>query len=258
MKPLIASCALTLACSLGALTITSSALADSHEALKTKLEAAMAADIRTEAERERDKNRKPFETLAFFGLEDDMKVVELIPGGGWYTKLLAPVLADEGELYVAFGTSRVESQLIGKPGFENVRVLGKDAELGQVEGSPLYFARNTDLDVKDVDIVFTFRNYHNFDAASRASINRSVYKALKKGGIYALVDHTRRHMQETDNENRRRFDPVQAIKEIQAAGFEFVEYSDLHYRADDELRFEVGRRSVAGNTDRWTLKFRKP
>lgn len=49
-----------------------------------------------------------------------------------------------------------------------------------------------------------------------------------------------------------------AIKEIQAAGFEFVDYSDLHYRPDDELRYEVGRKTVTGNTDRWTLKFRKP
>ena len=49
-----------------------------------------------------------------------------------------------------------------------------------------------------------------------------------------------------------------AIREIQAAGFEFVDYSDLHYRPDDELRFEVGRKTVTGNTDRWTLKFRKP
>jgi predicted methyltransferase len=256
MKLITKTCVIAVAYCLGALTVTSSALAENS--LKSRLEAAMSADIRTEAERERDNNRKPIETLSFFGLEDDMKVVELIPGGGWYTKLLAPVLADDGELYVAYGTSRVESQLIGKPSFENVKVLGKDAELGRAEGAPLYFAKNTDLDVKNVDIVFTFRNYHNFDAASRANINQSVYRALKKGGIYALVDHTRRHMQEMDNENRRRFDPVLAIKEIQAAGFEFVDYSDLHYRADDELRFEVGRRSVTGNTDRWTLKFRKP
>ena len=55
----------------------------------------------------------------------------------------------------------------------------------------------------------------------------------------------------------RRIDPVLAIHEIQAAGFELVDFSDLHYRADDELRYEVGRKTVTGNTDRWTLKFRK-
>jgi predicted methyltransferase len=72
-----------------------------------------------------------------------------------------------------------------------------------------------------------------------------------------VVDHTRRHMESNNDENRRRFDPVLAIKEIQAAGFELVALSDLHFRADDELRYEVGRRSVSGNTDRFTLKFIK-
>jgi predicted methyltransferase len=107
-------------------------------------------------------------------------------------------------------------------------------------------------------VALTFRNYHNVDDESRGAINASVYKALKSGGVYALVDHTQRHMQKLDNENGRRFDPVQAIKEVEAAGFEFVDYSDLHYRADDELRYEVGSKSVTGNTDRWTLKFSKP
>jgi predicted methyltransferase len=64
---------------------------------------------------------------------------------------------------------------------------------------------------------------------------------------------------EADNpENRRRMDPVLAIHEIEAAGFEFADFSDLHFRLDDELRFEVGRKSVTGNTDRWTIKFIKP
>ena len=89
-------------------------------------------------------------------------------------------------------------------------------------------------------------------------MNEAAFKALKSGGVYAVVDHTRRHMQRAGAENRRRIDPVLAILEIQAAGFVLEDYSDLHYRADDELRYEVGRRSVSGNTDRWTLKFRKP
>jgi predicted methyltransferase len=64
---------------------------------------------------------------------------------------------------------------------------------------------------------------------------------------------------EADNpENRRRIDPVLVIKEMLEQGFEFVDYTDLHFRADDELEYEVGRRSVSGNTDRFTLLFRKP
>jgi predicted methyltransferase len=65
-------------------------------------------------------------------------------------------------------------------------------------------------------------------------------------------------MEPMTNENRRRADVVQIMKEVLAAGFEFVDYSDIHYRPDDELRYEVGRKSVTGNTDRFTLLFRKP
>ncbi|MEE4146805.1 MAG: methyltransferase [Halieaceae bacterium] len=234
------------------------ALSAEYDAVKAKLEKAMASDIRTSDETDRDSNRMPIETLEFFGLRDDMKVVELFPGGGWYTKLLAPVLAEKGEFYIALGTGRAQSSLEGKPGFEKMRVTATDAVIGRAEGARFYTATNTDLGVKDVDMVLTFRNYHNFDAASRAALNKSVFEALKPGGVYALVDHTRRHMQGDNDENRRRLDPVLAIKEILAAGFEFVDFSDLHYRPDDELIYEVGRKTVTGNTDRWTLMFRKP
>ena len=65
-------------------------------------------------------------------------------------------------------------------------------------------------------------------------------------------------MQSENDENGRRVDPVLVIKEVEAAGFEFVDYSNLHYKADDELRYEVGRKSVTGNSDRFTLLFKKP
>jgi predicted methyltransferase len=65
-------------------------------------------------------------------------------------------------------------------------------------------------------------------------------------------------MEKENNENGRRIDPVLVIKEMTDIGFEFVNYSDLHFRADDELEYEVGRRSVSGNTDRFTMLFRKP
>lgn len=107
-------------------------------------------------------------------------------------------------------------------------------------------------------MVLTFRNLHNLTAEARARVNKAVYAALAPGGIYGVVDHTRRHMEQQNSENRRRIDPVLVIKEVQAAGFEFVDFSDLHFRADDELRYEVGRRTVTGNTDRFTLVFVKP
>lgn len=227
------------------------------EAVAKKLKAAMNSDIRTEQEISRDKNRLPVETLEFFGLRDDMKVVELIPGGGWYTKLLAPVLAEKGELHVAIGSDFVEQNLLGKPGFKKVNVTAKNAKYHRKEGARLLSLENAAFGVNDRDMVLTFRNYHNFDAEARAAMNRAAFNALKSGGIYGVVDHTRRHMESDNPENIRRIDPVLAIKEIQAAGFELVDYSNLHYRPDDELRYEVGRKTVTGNTDRWVLKFRK-
>ena len=234
------------------------AAADDFDDVKTKLEAAMQADVRTEQEVARDRNRRPVQTLEFFGLRDDMRVVELMPGGGWYTKLLAPVLADKGELYLAVGATRVADYLKAQPGFGKLKVTAEDSAMNRAPGSRFYDLELSSLGVEDIDIVFTFRNYHNFSEAGRMRMNDVAFDALKPGGIYAVVDHTRRHMESASGENGRRVDPVLAIKEIQAAGFEFVDFSDLHFRADDELRYEVGRSTVTGNTDRWTLKFRKP
>ncbi|MFC3122554.1 class I SAM-dependent methyltransferase [Agaribacter flavus] len=223
-----------------------------------KLKVAMASDVRTQAEIERDRNRKPAQTLEFFGLEDDMTVIELIPGGGWYTKLLVPVLAEKGNYFAAIGTSRIESNVSTLPGFERMKIVAKEAELWREEGSRFYSLKLDSLGVENADMVLTFRNYHNFGDQGRAAMNKAAFEALKPGGIYGVIDHTARHMEPMTPSNRRRFDPVKAIKEIQDAGFVLVDYSSLHYREDDELEYEVGARSVTGNTDRWTLKFKKP
>ncbi len=230
----------------------------SAEDIDAKVEAALAAESRPEADRVRDGNRRPLETLKFFGLEDDMRVLELLPGGGWYTRVLGPVLAENGMLYVALGTDRVRERVLGEPGFERVEVLETSDNLRRSEERRVYLVDAFDFGVTGLDMAVTFRNLHNFDGESRATINRAVFDALKRGGLYGVVDHTRRHMEPADPENRRRIDPVLVIKELLDTGFEFVAYTDLHYRADDELEYEVGRRSVSGNTDRFTLLFRKP
>lgn len=234
------------------------AFADDFEAVEAKLKTAMDSDIRTDAEKERDRNRRPVDTLKFFGLRDDMKIVELLPGGGWYAKLLAPVVKENGEYYAALGTSRISERLAGKPGFEDMNIVAEDSKVYRKEGARLYTLETEGFGVTGAEMVLTFRNYHNFDAEGRAAMNKASFDALKSGGVYAVVDHTRRHMEGDSDENRRRIDPVLAIHEIQAAGFEFVDFSDLHFRADDELRYEVGRKTVTGNTDRWSLKFIKP
>lgn len=225
-----------------------------------KIEAAMQSDIRTAAEKARDRERKPRQTLEFFGLKDDMRVIELVPSGGWYTKILGQVLADNGELYIAIGTARLTEPMLKRyPELGKVKVAPTDVTMTPASGPMGLFDLNQfTLGVRDADLVLTFRNLHNFTPATRRYLHKAVFDALKPGGHYGVVDHTRRHNEPDNPENWRRVDPVQAIKEIQAVGFVLEDFSGLHYTPDDELRYEVGRKTVTGNTDRFTLLFRKP
>jgi predicted methyltransferase len=100
--------------------------------------------------------------------------------------------------------------------------------------------------VNDADLALNIREYHNFSPEGASRINRATYDALKPGGYYCIIDHTRRHMESTNQENRRRADPVKVILEVQAAGFDLVDSSDLFFKPDDELRYEVGRKTVKG------------
>jgi len=235
-----------------------SGFAQAANEIDAKVATALAAADRPDTDRERDENRMPLETLKFFGMTDDMRVLELIPGGGWYTRVLAPVLAENGKLYVALGAGRVKERILPLAGFDKVELLETEANIHRDQERRIYVMDDFEFGVSDLDMVVTFRNVHNFDPESRARMNTQVFKVLKSGGLYGVVDHTQRHMEPANRENNRRIDPVLVIKEMLDLGFEFVDYSDLHYRADDELEYEVGRRSVSGNTDRFTMLFRKP
>lgn len=223
-----------------------------------RINAAMGSAIRSAEEVERDANRKPIETLDFFGITEDMRVLELFPGGGWYTKLLAPALADKGQLYTAFSTSRVKPLIARHKELSAVQHLEFKADFKETDFNGIYGVSGYQLDVKKLDAVLTFRNYHNLDTESRELLNRNVFASLKKGGRYGIVDHTRRHNAPLTQELFRRFDPVVAIQEVLAAGFVLEAVSDLHYRPDDSLQFNTTRKTVQGNSDRFTLLFRKP
>ncbi|MBC53775.1 MAG: methyltransferase [Gammaproteobacteria bacterium] len=226
---------------------------DDFASTRNKIEMALLGATRTPAEIARDEiERKPVATLEFFGLREDMRVLELVPGAGWYTKILAPTLRGSGKLYVAIGTDTVAERVLNQPGFDEVEVLHLPEGMTLRELAPFNFA------VDDLDMVLTFRNLHNMNAQSRAHLNDAIFDSLSTGGLYGVIDHTRRHLELDDRENGRRLDPVLMIKEIQAAGFELVDFSDLHASVADDLTLEVGHETVTGRTDRFTLLFRKP
>ena len=227
-------------------------------AFQQRVQAAMQGEIRTPEERARDVNRLPVEILSFFRMREDMRVIEILPAGGWFTKILGPALKDKGKLSVTHPDGRYADQFraIAKlPGLEKVEEIPWGAT-GGGGGGP--FGPSGRWNVQPVDMAVTFRNYHNFSPADRATVNKSVFDALKPGGYYGIVDHTRRHNEPTTRENGRRVDPVQVIKEVQDAGFVLADYSNLYYRPNDALALEVGNQAVNDRTDRIALLFQKP
>ena len=223
-----------------------------------KVAAVMKMPHRSAKNRARDRNRAPARALHFCRMRDDMKVLDWAPGRGWYTEILGPLLKDRGELYVstlAASLKRIDHLLKLEP---MSRVKKLPVDVSRHPDTHDITMGNIDFKMDDADLVLNFREYHNLDQSTVLEFNRAVLKALKPGGYYCIIDHTRRHMGPDTYENRRRVDPVLVIKQVETAGFRFVDYSKMFYRPDDELRFDVGRSTVRGNSDRFALLFQKP
>lgn len=234
-----------------ALTATSAFAAD-PAATRLKIEAALQGEARNAAEIARDANRKPGEVLEFFGLEDNMKVLEISPASGYWSKFVGPTLcANGGELVLSVGVSGdYRSDVMSLPGMDCASAINDDITLGNLP--------EFEFSEGDFDLVLTFWNLHNPSAEGRANLNKAVFDSLKSGGIYGVVDHTRRHMQPTSRPVGRRLDPVLVIQEMLDTGFELEAFSDMHFHPEEDLTQEVGTPGVRGATDRFTLKFRKP
>jgi predicted methyltransferase len=232
--------------------LASQALAADPAATRATIEANLQSNVRDAAEVARDANRKPGEVLEFFGLEDDMKVLEISPASGYWSKFVGPTLCENGgELVVSVGVSdSYTSDVMSLDGMDCVTAINGDITLGNLP--------EFNFDTNNFDMVLTFWNLHNPSAEGRGNLNSAIFDALKPGGIYGVVDHTRRHMQPNSRAVGRRLDPMLMVKEMLDVGFELVDYSDMHYHGEDDLTQEVGSPGVRGNTDRFTLSFRKP
>ena len=234
--------------------LSSQLMAADSAATRNKIEQALTSSIRDAAETARDANRKPGEVLEFFGLEDDMKVLEISPATGYWSKLVGPTLCENGgELIFSVGVSDdFKNEVMSLDGLECSSAINNDITLRNLP--------EFSFDDSQFDMVLTFWNIHNPSVEGRENLNEAAFSALKSGGIYGVVDHTRRHLEPTSREaqNGRRLDPVLIIKEMIDVGFEFVDFSPMHYHPEDDLSQEVGTPGVRGNTDRFTMSFRKP
>ena len=194
-------------------------------ATRGKIEQALGGSIRDAAEVARDANRKPGEVLEFFGLEDDMKVLEISPATGYWSKFGGPTLCNNGgELVFSVSVSDdFKSGVMPLDGLDCTSAINDDITLRNLP--------EFSFDDNQFDMVLTFWNLHNPSAEGRKNLNEAVFRSLKSGGIYGAVDHTRRHLEPTSREaqNGRRLDPVLIIKEMIDVGFEFVDFSPMHY-----------------------------
>jgi predicted methyltransferase len=232
--------------------------ATEKSATEIKIEQAMQLDYRTDQDKARDKNRSAATALRFMGIKEDMKVFEFGPASGWYTKILAPVLKANGHLTIGYPKSWLAGldELMKTPQMKKVRRVNLDMKWD--EETRAFDFNKIDFQTDNLDMFLNIREYHNLHGEERAEFNQAVFKALKPGGTYVVIDHTRRHMQSDGPENWRREDPVKVLIEIQQAGFDFIKQSDIFYRLDDSLEYEVSRKSVTGNTDRFFFVFKKP
>jgi predicted methyltransferase len=245
------------------------------------LKAAIAGAQRTPANVARDPARHPYETLSFFGIKPTQTVVELSPGGGWYTEILAPYLRERGQLilagddpesssaYYQRSATRFQQKLAAQPAvYDKARLTVFDAATGKLQYAPPASA----------DLVLTFRNVHNWvqqGEAKTQAVFKSAFDALKPGGVFGVVDHRLpADRVQTEKADSGYLHEAYVIRMAESAGFKLAGRSEINANPKDKADHENGvwalpptyankekdraRYEAIGESDRMTLKFVKP
>lgn len=222
--------------------------------------AAIADPNRPATDTERDANRKPAETLEFAGLRPGDRVAELLPGGGYFTRLFSKAVGATGHVYALVPAPAPDAPADTPDFAARVKTLAADPNYSNVTVITEQFSQLKTPE--PVDLVWTSQNYHdlhNFRGLDVGVFNQLVFEALKPGGIYLILDHTAPAGSGTsDTATLHRIDPETVKKEVLAAGFVFVGSSNLLHRPSDPLTAKVFDPSIRGRTDQFILKFRKP
>ncbi len=248
--------------------------ADSAAALKTVIN----GDQRSADNKARDRYRHPLETLGFFGIKPDMTVVEIFPGGGWYTEILAPLLKDRGSYYAAGTDPDSESRYARRTARRfKEKMESNKAVYGKVNITVLAPPGKTAIAPPgSADMVLTFRNIHNWMNGGYADeVFTAMYKALKPGGILGVVEHRGNPNVPQDPKAKSGYvSQDYAIGLAEKAGFKFVAGSKVNANPKDTKDYPKGVWTLPptltlknedrdkylgiGESDRFTLKFIKP
>ncbi len=237
------------------------------------LRLAAASPLRTPANVLRDRYRHPVETLSFFGVKPSDTVVEIWPGGGWYTEILSPYLARGGGTYIAAAPERsltgVRKLMTAQPAaYASVRTAT----------FPILDAGGTPVAPGSADVVLTFRNVHNWMMGKtpfEAQAFAQMYAMLKPGGTLGVVEHRLPESADHARELKSGYVKVSTVRRLaEAAGFRLVASSEINANPRDTADYPDGvwtlppnyrlgdkdraRYAAIGESDRMTLKFVKP
>jgi predicted methyltransferase len=263
---------------IGTASAASAVAAAQEEAPGSALQAAVASSTRTPANVERDRYRHPAETLAFFGVEPDDTVVEIWPGGGWYTEILAPYLKQGG------GTLWVVAPDWGMNGITKLKAANADL-YGSLRTAdfPAFDADATRVPDGSADVVLTFRNVHNWRMGYRRDDKqdyapeafKQMFAMLKPGGVLGVVDHRLPESADAERERSSGYIKTSTVRQLaEAAGFRFAGASEVNANSRDSADWPKGvwtlppsltlkdqdrdKYLAIGESDRMTLKFVKP
>jgi predicted methyltransferase len=251
--------------------------ASSRQTTAEDLTAILGGDQRTPEESARDAYRHPKETLLFFGIRPEMKVLEVWPEPGWYTEIIAPLLRAKGRYYAGViaadpankhTTQRLEefrAKLASRPDlYDRVVVVSFPADVGAA------------VPADSLDMVVTFRNIHNWMAQGTApQMFAAMYRALKPGGVLGVVEHRGNPAVPQDPKAKSGYvNEDYAIKLIEAQGFRLEAKSEVNDNPRDTKDYEQGvwtlpptyrlgakdhdKYAAIGESDRFTLRFVKP
>jgi predicted methyltransferase len=242
------------------LVVTDAQAVSAGSKVSKEIAAAVADPARPQADRDRDADRKPAESVAFAGVKPGETVADLIPGSGYFTRIFSAVVGPKGHVYAAAPLKRPDAPPDRPDPAAAVQAIAADPHYGNVtvvQGNLAELSLPT-----QADLIWTSQNYHDIHNRPKEDIeafDKKVLDALKPGGVFIVLDHAaEKGSGFRDTNTLHRIDPEAVKKELEAAGFKYVGESEVLHNPSDPHTAKVFDSSIRGKTDQFILKFRKP